>query len=495
MKKIFSLLVIAMFAFTGCYPSSEDPSTVNVSRVTLNKQSLNLLVNATFTLVATIEPNDATEKGVTWVSSNPTAVAINAEGVVQALAVGEATITATAGGLSATCAVTVTKSKVDVTGITLNEETLSLRVNTKFALEVLVEPNNATVETLTLVSSNPAVATVNSEGVVEALAVGEATITITIDGCSATCTVTVFQLDPPKVNDFYYSDGTWSTDLQRDKTCIGIVFAINFDQSSMRNPAATSQKPFPPYINDPSKPDLKNLVVALEDLGDVTVWDTANFFSEIVKTNATDWFNGANNSNNPLVLANLDKLPPFKRVYDKRTPEHEWYLPSTYELFKLMLVFNGQNEPFKFDASMSETARFALYQQERNAFNARLIEAGGENAKMYDSQPKPITGFDDMPQFDGDTPEDYTKWRTEVWDPWYAANPGYQVALDTYAMENRLLNYWSSTSLDDYIPGQENNYMMCAISFSCITPDFSIFPYKDSPENAAKVRPILSFKY
>lgn len=76
-----------------------------------------------------------------------------------------------------------------------------------------------------------------------------------------------------------------------------------------------------------------------------------------------------------------------------------------------------------------------------------------------------------------------------------AANPGYQVALDTYTKETRLLRYWSSTSLDDYIPGQEDNYMMCAISFSCITPDFSIFPYKNSPGNISKVRPILSFKY
>lgn len=494
MQKIITLLVLAVFAFTSCTPSTEEPSDVDITGITLNKTTLSLKIDATFTLEATIEPKNATEKSVTWVSSDPTVATVSSEGEVKALAVGEATITATVGGCSATCGVTVSKLKVDVTNITLNKKTHNLRVNTLFVLEAVLEPYNATEETITWVSSNPTVATVSSDGKVKALAVGETIITVTVDGCSATCAVTVFQIDPPKVNDFYYSDGTWSTELNKDKQCIGVVFALNFDRSSIRNPAATLESPFPAYVNNPNKPEPRNLVVALENLGDVTNWDTATSFGKIVKTNAVDWYNGWNNTHNSEVLANLDKLPPFKRVNDFRTDELDWYLPSSYELLKLFLVFNGQSEQFRFDDNMTMDVIFAAYQKERDAFNARLVVAGGEKARISDSKPREITGYPDMPVFDDwDTEGAYLKWMTEVWNPWTAKNPGYQVELDAQAAENRLLTYWSSTSLDGYAP--DKDYYECAIAFNCVTPNFKIFLYKHVPANTFLVRPILAFEY
>ncbi len=88
-------------------------TTVPVESVTLGSNTLELEVggrteDATATLVANVQPDNATDKTVTWTSSNP-AVATVEGGNVTALTAGETTITATAGGKSATCTVTVTQ--------------------------------------------------------------------------------------------------------------------------------------------------------------------------------------------------------------------------------------------------------------------------------------------------------------------------------------------------------------------------------------------------
>ena len=107
MKKLIIVLMIVSMAallFTGCWTVP-----VAVTGVTLDKATMTLTaVGATGTLVATVEPADATDQSVTWSSSTP-AVATVANGVVTPLTVGITTITVTTvdGSLTATCAVTV----------------------------------------------------------------------------------------------------------------------------------------------------------------------------------------------------------------------------------------------------------------------------------------------------------------------------------------------------------------------------------------------------
>ena len=81
---------------------------VAVSMITVSPKTLNLEVGQTGTLTATVTPNDATDKTVTWqVTKGKDVVSINADGKVTALKAGSAEITATAGGKTATCTVTV----------------------------------------------------------------------------------------------------------------------------------------------------------------------------------------------------------------------------------------------------------------------------------------------------------------------------------------------------------------------------------------------------
>ena len=174
---------------------------VPVQSVSLDKTTLDLNVGENATLVATVLPENADDKSVTWSSSNTAVATVDATGKVTAVAAGEAviTVTTTDGGKTATCTVTVTNPAVPVQSVTLDKTTLSLMVGKNATLVATVLPENADDKTVTWSSSNTAVATVDATGKVTAVAAGEAVITVTTNdgGKTATCTVTVTDDDDP----------------------------------------------------------------------------------------------------------------------------------------------------------------------------------------------------------------------------------------------------------------------------------------------------------
>nr|WP_320131767.1 Ig-like domain-containing protein [uncultured Holophaga sp.] len=172
---------------------STTASTVAVTGVTLDQSTLALRVGGgTVTLTATVAPSDATNKAITWTSSN-TAVATVSSGVVTPVGAGIATLTATTadGAKTATCVVTVT---VPVTGVSLDQSTLSLALGGGTStLTATVSPSNASDKVVTWTSSDTRVVTV-SGGVLTPVASGTATITATTEDGSktASCGVTVY---------------------------------------------------------------------------------------------------------------------------------------------------------------------------------------------------------------------------------------------------------------------------------------------------------------
>ena len=165
---------------------------VAVSGVSLNKTSLSFTgTGSSQTLTATVSPSNATNKTLTWSSSN-TSVATVSNGVVKAVGFGTATITAKSNnGKTASCKVTV--NPIQPTGIKATPETSTLYgLNGTVKLSANVMPSNATNKTVTWSSRNTSVATVSSDGTVKAVGYGTTVITAkTVNGLTSNCTVTV----------------------------------------------------------------------------------------------------------------------------------------------------------------------------------------------------------------------------------------------------------------------------------------------------------------
>ena len=161
-----------------------------VTSVTLDQTSASLKVGETVTLTATVKPDDATDKTVTW-STSDASVATVSDGVVTAFKLGSATIRAKAGDKEATCAITV--EATPVTSVTLDQTSASLKVGETVSLTATVKPDDATDKSVTWSSSNTSVATVSSSGIVTAIKAGSATITVNTNdgGKTATCSLTV----------------------------------------------------------------------------------------------------------------------------------------------------------------------------------------------------------------------------------------------------------------------------------------------------------------
>ncbi len=164
---------------------------VPVAGITLDQTEIIIAPGASKKLTATVEPENATNKTLTWTSSDENVAAV-ANGWVIGVAEGTATITATTedGGFVATCQVTV---GIPVTGITLNETSLVLMPGNTKQLLVTIEPANASNQNYTLTSDNEDVALITSAGWLVANNVGTANITATSEdgGYTATCIVTV----------------------------------------------------------------------------------------------------------------------------------------------------------------------------------------------------------------------------------------------------------------------------------------------------------------
>ena len=166
---------------------------VPVTGISVSKSSVSILEGESEAVKATVTPDNATNKIVTWTSSNPT-VAKVAGGRITGVSVGTATITAkTSNGLTATVSVKVSENPniIKPTGVTVSPTTATVVEGNTTKLTATVAPSNATDKTVTWTSSNTAVATV-SGGVVKGVAEGTAVITATtFNGKTATATVTV----------------------------------------------------------------------------------------------------------------------------------------------------------------------------------------------------------------------------------------------------------------------------------------------------------------
>ncbi|MBR4830134.1 MAG: Ig-like domain-containing protein, partial [Muribaculaceae bacterium] len=243
--------------------------------ITLNKSSLSLYVSQTSQLTATVYPADTGNKTVAWTSSDPSVATVDQNGLVTALAAGNATITATTtdgSDLSAMCVVTV--NNMLASSVIVTPSSLTLDMDESYQLTATVYPANTTNKAVTWKSSDPAIATVSSDGVVTAVSPGIVNITATTaDGSnlSATCKVIVNE--------------RIATGITLNKSSLSLYVSQTFQLTATVYPADTGNKTVAWTSSDPSVAtvDQNGLVTALV-AGNATITATTTDGSDLSAT-------------------------------------------------------------------------------------------------------------------------------------------------------------------------------------------------------------------
>ncbi len=205
---VAAVLIIALIA-AAVYISQDNNNgdngksdVVNVKSVGLDRTDISLEVGKSTTLSCTVIPTNATDKSVTWSSSNSSVAKVDENGRVTAVSVGTANIVVktTSGEKTATCKVTVPAVAVNVSGLTLDKNFQALDVGETATLTATVTPSNATNPNVIWTSENKSVATVVN-GVVTAVGEGTTTIVATAEdnGYKDTCMISVYSPTDDKV--------------------------------------------------------------------------------------------------------------------------------------------------------------------------------------------------------------------------------------------------------------------------------------------------------
>ena len=171
---------------------------VPVESVEIIPSTLELSEGQTQKLEVKILPQTATDQTKTWRIKSGSEFITLTDDEVKGIKVGEAEVEVTVGGKSAVCKITVTPAKIPVESVKIKPATVTLTVMKTQQLEVIIEPKNATDQkvTWTLVAGN-GIVTLSETGLVKAVKKGTATVKATVDGKSATCTVTVTTTSKP----------------------------------------------------------------------------------------------------------------------------------------------------------------------------------------------------------------------------------------------------------------------------------------------------------
>lgn len=168
---------------------------IPVESIALDKDSLVLTEEESFSLSAEIRPYNATNKEVEWVSENAEVASVSGDGTVVALTPGTTVITVYSAdrNVGGKCRLTVKPKPVPVSSVSLSQQAVSLVEGESVKLDSFVEPSNATNQAVKWSSDDNAVATVKADGTVLAKAPGVATVSVVSEdqGKTAKCLVEV----------------------------------------------------------------------------------------------------------------------------------------------------------------------------------------------------------------------------------------------------------------------------------------------------------------
>lgn len=201
---------VALSSQDGTLTASKTIEVVVTPTDITTTDTLTLTTGEAAALETAVAPEDATHVAITYTSSDDAIATVSDAGEVTAVAAGEADITAAVDGteLAAVCQVTVLPA---IESVELNDTALTLQPEETAQLTYTVAPEEALADNVTYTSSDEAVATVDAEGNVTAVADGTATITVEVNGVTAECEVTVSTKATNTTNATSNSNGTSSS--------------------------------------------------------------------------------------------------------------------------------------------------------------------------------------------------------------------------------------------------------------------------------------------
>ena len=217
---------------------------IAVTGISLDKTSIQLVVGATETLSAKVTPDNATSPSISWDSSDKEVATVD-NGVVTAVSAGKATITAASSSFTAECVVEV--KTIEAESLTLDFTSKELTETESFIVNATILPEGTSYKNVEWTVDNSDVLRLEpfdaseDDNIVSArvisLKAGDAKVTASINSIKAVCSVSVKAKEPPvepaKIGDYFYSDGTWSD---------GGLISINDDSTK---PVWAESKPAP----------------------------------------------------------------------------------------------------------------------------------------------------------------------------------------------------------------------------------------------------------
>lgn len=366
------------FVVSACTP--DDPEKIMLQSLSVSPDTVGIAVGETAQLTVTATPENAEDFTLEWTSSDPAIATVDSEGLVTGVSEGEVTVTVSSGDIKDVCKVTVNSNEepspdIPAESISLDTTELRLAIGDTQQLVATVLPENATDKTVSWSSSAPEIATVSEDGVVTAIAEGNATVTAVCSDLTAECDVTVLPeggdepdpepVEPPAVGDFYYSDGTWSAELNTGKTVIGVVFWIgdpaeNDPILKADHPEATNglvmslvnqngpwQSNYDAYgalVNQWVQDNLSGYQNIVGGFG-YDPEDNLNYMLGYQNTKAIMAFNDAAGNENYPVEA-VSGIRPFNETVPAPESTSGWYLPSIKEV---SLMVTGEYDGNIFD--------------------------------------------------------------------------------------------------------------------------------------------------
>lgn len=351
---------------------SVDP--IAVTGISLDKTSIQLVVGATETLSAKVTPDNATSPSISWDSSDKEVATVD-NGVVTAASAGKATITAASSSFTAECVVEV--KTIEAESLTLDFTSKELTETESFIVNATILPEGTSYKNVEWTVDNSDVLRLEpfdaseDDNIVSArvisLKAGDAKVTASINSIKAVCSVSVKAKEPPvepaKIGDYFYSDGTWSDggliSINKDgtkavwaenkpapvegKTVIGIVFQTDQNRFSTVEQQQGFTHGLVFCLKSAHAPGTMYTRYTLED--DFSCIGKGKFGST--------WYNNlSGQAENAKVLATypgsaLKNCPAFDWVHTDFVPAAPlntsgWFIPSIGQLWDFMANLGGE---------------------------------------------------------------------------------------------------------------------------------------------------------